>query len=46
MPQIAQLPCSACCFRRQLSEMTLERVRRIEIALEAHETPVHPDDEG
>ena len=33
-------------FNRQLSEMTLERVRRIEIALEAHETPVHPDDEG
>ncbi|MEO0346401.1 MAG: glycosyltransferase family 2 protein [Pseudomonadota bacterium] len=33
-------------FNRQLSEMTLERVRRIEIALEAHKTPVHPDDEG
>ncbi|MEO0615709.1 MAG: glycosyltransferase family 2 protein [Pseudomonadota bacterium] len=33
-------------FNRQLSEMTLERVRRIEIALEAHETPVHPDDKS
>lgn len=33
-------------FNRQLSEMTLERVRRIEIALEAHKTAVHPDDEG
>ena len=31
-------------FNRQLSEMTLERVRRIEIALEARDTPVHPED--